>query len=80
MEESIEDEVSEFMSFNDSELSSIISIIDQTSVERGDISFANYTPQFRSTNEIIDQLSQSSNDISLSDYLASVDETISKRN
>ena len=80
MEETIEDEVSEFMSFNDSELSSIISIIDQTSVERGDISFANYTPQFRSTSEIIDQLSQSSNDISLSDYLASVDETISKRN
>ena len=30
--------------------------------------------------EIIDQLSESSNDKSLSDYMASVDETISKRN
>ena len=59
---------------------SIISLIDQTSVDRGDTAFANYRPEFKSTNEIIDQLSKSSNDKSLSDYLTSVDETISKRN
>ena len=70
----------QFVSFNESELASIISLIDQTAVDRGDTAFANYTPQFKSTNEIIDQLSKSSNDTSLSDYLASVDETISKRN
>ena len=70
----------QFVSFNESELSSIISLIDQTAVDRGDTAFANYTPQFKSTNEIIDQLSKYTNDTSLSDYLASVDETISKRN
>ena len=70
----------QFVSFNESELASIISLIDQTAVDRGDTAFANYTPEFKSTNEIIDQLSKSSNDTSLSDYLASVDETISKRN
>ena len=70
----------QFVSFNESELASIISLIDQTAVDRGDTAFANYTPQFKSTNEILDQLSKSSNDTSLSDYLASVDETISKRN
>ena len=75
----VEDEI-QFVSFNESELSSIILLIDQTSVDRGDIAFANYTPEFKSTNEIINQLSKSSNDTSLSDYLASVDETISKRN
>jgi len=70
----------QFVSFNESDLSSIISLIDQTAIDRGDTAFANYKPQFKSTNEIIDQLSQSSNDKSLSDYMASVDETISKRN
>jgi len=75
----IEDQI-QFVSFNESELSSIISLIDQTSVDRGDTAFANYTPEFKSTNEIIDQLSKSSNDTSLSDYLTSVDETISQRN
>ena len=70
----------QFVSFNESELSSIISLIDQTAVDRGDTAFANYTPEFKSTNEIIDQLSKSSNDKSLSDYLTSVDETISQRN
>ena len=74
------EDVIQFVSFNESDLSSIISLIDQTAVDRGDAAFANYSPEFKSTNEIIDQLSQSSNDISLSDYLASVDETISKRN
>tara|TARA_Y100001936_G_scaffold213582_1_gene222638 strand:- start:134 stop:1906 length:1773 start_codon:yes stop_codon:yes gene_type:complete len=75
----IEDQI-QYVSFNERELSSIISLIDQTSVDRGDTAFANYTPEFKSTNEIIDQLSKSSNDKSLSDYLTSVDETISKRN
>ena len=70
----------QFVSFNESELSSIISLIDQTAVDRGDTAFANYMPEFKSTNEIIDQLSKSSNDTSLSDYLTSVDETISQRN
>ena len=75
----VEDEI-QFVSFNESELSSIISLIDQTAVDRGDTAFANYMPEFQSTNEIIDQLSKSSNDRSLSDYLISVDETISQRN
>ena len=73
-------EIIQFVSFNESELSSIISLIDQTAVDRGDTAFANYMPEFKSTNEIIDQLSKSSNDTSLSDYLTSVDETISQRN
>ena len=75
----IEDQI-QFVSFNESELSSIISLIDQTSVDRGDTAFANYRPVFKLTNEIIDQLSKSSNDTSLSDYLTSVEETISQRN
>ena len=74
------EDVIQFVSFNESDLSSIISLIDQTAVDRGDAAFANYSPEFKSTNEIIDQLSKSSNDTSLSDYLASVDETISQRN
>ena len=74
------EDIIQFVSFNESELSSIISLIDQTAVDRGDTAFANYMPQFKSTDEIIDQLSQSSNDKSLSDYMASVDETIAKRN
>ncbi len=78
--EPIDEDIIQFVSFNDSELSSIISLIDQTSLERGDTAFADYSPQSQSTNEIIDQLSQISNEKSLSDYLASVDETISKRN
>ena len=80
-EEAAEDkEIIQFVSFNESDLFSIISLIDQTAVDRGDNEFANYTANFKSTDEIIDQLSESSNDISLSDYLTSVDETISKRN
>ena len=74
------EEIVQYVSFNESELSSIISMIDQTAVERGDTAFANLTPQFKSPKDIIDQLSESSNDQTLSDYLASVDETISKRN
>ena len=74
------EDIFQFKSFNESDLSSIISLINQTAVDRGDIAFANYMPQFKSTDEIIDQLSKSSNDKSLSDYMASVDETISKRN
>ena len=76
----VAEDIVQFVSFNESELSSIISLIDQTAVDRGDTAFANYMPQFKSTDEIIDQLSESSNDKSLSDYMASVDETISKRN
>ena len=78
--EAASESLTQYESFNERDLSSIISLIDQTSIERGDTAFANYTPQFRSSDEIIDQLSQSSNDKSLSDYMASVDETISKRN
>ena len=78
--ETASESLAQYESFNERDLSSIISLIDQTSIERGDTAFANYTPQFRSSDEIIDQLSQSSNDKSLSDYMASVDETISKRN
>ena len=78
--DSNDQEIIQFVSFNESELSSIISLIDQTAVDRGDTAFANYSPEFKSTNEIIDQLSASSKDKSLSDYLASVDETISKGN
>ena len=74
------EDIVQFVSFNESELSSIIRLIDQTAVDRGDTAFANYMPQFKSADEIIDQLSESSNDKSLSDYMASVDETISKRN
>ena len=78
--ETASESLAQYESFNERDLSSIISLIDQTSIERGDTAFANYTPQFRSSDEIIDQLSQSSNDKSLSDYMASVDETISMRN
>ena len=74
------EDIIQFVSFNESELSSIISLIDQTAVDRGDTAFANYMPQLKSTDEIIDQLSQSQNDKSLSDYMTSVDETIAKRN
>ena len=74
------EDIIQFVSFNESELSSMISLIDQTAVDRGDTAFANYMPQFKSTDEIIDQLSQSPNDKSLSDYMTSVDETIAKRN
>ena len=74
------EDIVQFVSFNESELSSIISLIDQTAVDRGDTAFANYIPQLKSVDEIIDQLSEPSNDKSLSDYMASVDETISKRN
>tara|TARA_B100002052_G_scaffold39975_1_gene32112 strand:+ start:1021 stop:2799 length:1779 start_codon:yes stop_codon:yes gene_type:complete len=80
-EETVKDkEIIDFVSFNERELKSIINIINDTALERGDTSFANYSPDLQSTNDIIDQLSQSSNDIGLSEYLKSMDETISNRN
>ena len=80
-EETVKDkEIIDFVSFNERELRSIINIINDTALERGDTSFANYSPDLQSTNDIIDQLSQSSNDIGLSEYLKSMDETISNRN
>jgi len=80
-EETVKDkEIIDFVSFNERELKSIINIINDTALERGDTNFANYSPNLQSTNDIIDQLSQSSNDIGLSEYLKSMDETISNRN
>ena len=80
-EETVKDkEIIDFVSFNERELKSIINIINDTALERGDTSFANYSPDLQSTNDIIDKLSQSSNDIGLSEYLKSMDETISNRN
>ena len=69
-----------FKSFNESKLTSIISLVDQTTINRDGNIFVHHSPKYRSTNEIIDEISQSSNNVSLSNYLARVDETISNRN
>ncbi len=80
-EEIVEDkQIINFVSFNERELKSIINIINDTALERGDTNFADYSSDLQSTNDIIDQISKSSNDLSLSDYLASVDQAISERN
>ena len=80
-EEIVEDkQIINFVSFNEKELKSIINIINDTALERGDTNFADYSSDLQSTNDIIDQISKSSNDLSLSDYLTSVDQAISERN
>jgi hypothetical protein len=70
----------QYVSYNEKDLTSIISLINETSFQRGDISFDDYSPKIVSSEEIIDQLSQSTDTNNLSDYLSAMDETISQRN